>query len=398
MKRRDFLLSGLAAASGSLLPTSICLAQASPQARKVVIIGAGLSGLVAAYELSKLNFDVTVLEAQSRPGGRVHTLRSFDEPNLYAEAGAARIPRDHDLTLKYIREFNLPLAPFYPTAGKFIRLRDGRAEQVDWDKFEEATSMVLSLNEPEAWQKIRGGNDQLPKAFASRLGSKIRYNSPVARIEPAPSSVVIKFAGKDGAGSITGDFLISAIPFTMLSKIEISPALSQAKMDAIRSLTYESASRVFVETRRRIWHDQKLNGFGFGENATEIWDSTLGQPGTHGILQTYIRGGSSLDLTRKAEPDRIESTVAKLDNIFPQVRQNFVRGVSRCWSEDPWVLGAWAHVDGRRADISRRGESRIFFAGEHLSNNASWMQGALQSGLRVVKEIVQTTAGVSLTI
>src|SRR5690349_13458497 len=59
---------------------------ASP--RKVIVIGAGLAGLAAAYELNKRGHEVTVLEAQSRPGGRVHTLREPFADGLYAEAGA----------------------------------------------------------------------------------------------------------------------------------------------------------------------------------------------------------------------------------------------------------------------------------------------------------------------
>ena len=64
-----------------------------------------MAGL-AAYELSKLGHDVTILEARMRPGGRVHTLREPFADGLYAEAGAARIPDTHDLTLKYVKEFD----------------------------------------------------------------------------------------------------------------------------------------------------------------------------------------------------------------------------------------------------------------------------------------------------
>src|SRR5262245_23429313 len=78
-------------------------------ARKVIIIGAGLAGLSAAYELTKAGHDVTVLEAQSRAGGRVFTLRAPFSDDLYAEAGAMYIPDTHDLTLHYVKEFNLPL-------------------------------------------------------------------------------------------------------------------------------------------------------------------------------------------------------------------------------------------------------------------------------------------------
>src|SRR5262245_25375675 len=63
------------------------------KAAKVIVVGAGLAGLTAAYELQKLGFGVMVLEADpSHIGGRVRTLRFGAR---YGEAGAMRIPCDH---------------------------------------------------------------------------------------------------------------------------------------------------------------------------------------------------------------------------------------------------------------------------------------------------------------
>ena len=64
------------------------------------------------YELTQAGHDVTVLEARTRPGGRVHTLRDPFAEGLYAEAGAARIPNHHHFTLKYAELFGLTLDPF----------------------------------------------------------------------------------------------------------------------------------------------------------------------------------------------------------------------------------------------------------------------------------------------
>jgi monoamine oxidase len=79
--------------------------------KRVVVLGAGIAGLVAAYELKQQGHEVIVLEAQNRVGGRILTCREF-APGLSAEFGAMRIPRSHDLTLRYCAKFDLPMRPF----------------------------------------------------------------------------------------------------------------------------------------------------------------------------------------------------------------------------------------------------------------------------------------------
>ena len=79
--------------------------------KRVIVIGAGLAGLVAGFELERQGHVPVVLEAQNHVGGRVLTLRDFPG-GLYGEAGAMRIPRVHELTLEYCRLFGLELRPF----------------------------------------------------------------------------------------------------------------------------------------------------------------------------------------------------------------------------------------------------------------------------------------------
>ncbi|MFH8972990.1 flavin monoamine oxidase family protein [Streptomyces sp. NPDC017890] len=81
----------------------------------LVILGAGVAGLVAAYELESIGYRVTVLEGSERIGGRIHTHRfgtASDAP--YAELGAIRIPSSHEFTLRYVRKLGLEssLRPF----------------------------------------------------------------------------------------------------------------------------------------------------------------------------------------------------------------------------------------------------------------------------------------------
>ena len=348
-----------------------------------------MAGLVAAYELSKAGHDVTVLEARTRPGGRVHTLHEPFSDGLFAEAGAARIPENHDLTLKYVKEFALPLEPFYPSRLNAVRFDRGRREEVPIDGFTDAMTQnyggELGGN-PERWQKIVGGTDMLPKAFAQRLGEKIHYGSPVVRIEQDAQQARVVFLKAGQRQTLTADKVLCTIPFSVLRNVEL-PALSERKRDIIKNTRYDAVSRVYLQTRNRFWEEKGLNGFAFAAGAIEIWQPTWSQPGPRGILMTYARPGEAEKITRLKEDERIATTLKQLDAIFGGLRENFERGATKCWMDDEWSRGAWAFVGLSEFFTAVAPNERIHFAGEHLSAFSSWMQGALSSGLRAVKEI-----------
>ncbi|MFI1971210.1 amine oxidase [Streptomyces cinnamoneus] len=105
--------------------------------RRVLVIGAGVSGLVAAYELERRGFDVEVLEGNTRIGGRIHTHRFGQRPGgPTVELGAMRIPSHHAHTLEYIRRMGLDGKlrafstllseenAFLHTDRGFVRIRD----------------------------------------------------------------------------------------------------------------------------------------------------------------------------------------------------------------------------------------------------------------------------------
>ena len=99
----------------------------APNGTRVIVLGAGLAGLTAAYELQKLGYECEVLEARTRAGGRACTVRrgflseevpptdgqmcAFDE-GLYFNPGPMRIPNTHTVTLAYCRELGVPLEMF----------------------------------------------------------------------------------------------------------------------------------------------------------------------------------------------------------------------------------------------------------------------------------------------
>src|SRR6266568_1676823 len=112
-----FLASPLAVTTPFQIPPN------AGRGTRVAILGAGIAGLVAAYEMRKAGFDCTVLEARQRPGGRNWTIRrgakveftdgtvqqcSFDE-GQYFNAGPARIPSLHRTMLGYCKELGVAM-------------------------------------------------------------------------------------------------------------------------------------------------------------------------------------------------------------------------------------------------------------------------------------------------
>ena len=80
--------------------------------KKIIILGAGMAGLTAAYELLRAGHDPIILEASHRPGGRCYTIREPFAEGLYAEAGAMRFHASHKLVFAYLNKFRLQVGKF----------------------------------------------------------------------------------------------------------------------------------------------------------------------------------------------------------------------------------------------------------------------------------------------
>jgi len=187
--------------------------------------------------------------------------------------------------------------------------------------------------------------------------------------------------------TLSADRILCAVPFSLLRNIELPASFPERKLNIIKTLRYDSVSRVYLQTRKRPWEEKGLSGFALTNDAVEIWQPTWNQPGPRGILMTYARPGAAERIAAMKDNDRISTTLTQLDQWFPGLREDFERGAAKCWMEDEWSRGAWSFVGPRDYVAASAPVGRIHFAGEHLSPWFSWMQGALDSGLRAVKEI-----------
>lgn len=120
LSRRSLLTGGLASSllafTGPLFAPDPAVSRPlgePDRKKKILVLGAGLAGLSAAFELVGKGHEVTVLEARLRAGGRVSTLREAFSDGLHADCGASELPANHEHTLRYVKQLGLELDPWY---------------------------------------------------------------------------------------------------------------------------------------------------------------------------------------------------------------------------------------------------------------------------------------------
>ncbi len=124
---------------------------------KIGIIGGGLAGMAAAYELRKLGADITILDAsKERIGGRIYTYYFNEAGKCFGELGAMRIPASHETTWHYINLFGLNTIPFTPPQGNnFIYAHNTRLRR--YQSVEEFLYPLYNLTPRERrtpWQNL----------------------------------------------------------------------------------------------------------------------------------------------------------------------------------------------------------------------------------------------------
>jgi monoamine oxidase len=487
IKRRAFIKNTLTAGAGIALIPSVSRAEKPPfpssvSSKKVLVAGAGITGLCCAYELMKSGHEVQVLEASGRYGGHVFTGRDGLSDGLYADFGADHITRPgYEKFFEYVKEFNLTAIP-YPNAegsqaafdkdalkmidGKFYpaeKLRDpavlkqlGFNEREisflsqnafyalnsfylnhyldkftdpyqpfgvgydDYDRIPVAglykkegaspaalrflggknTSALYHLwrmavmrfrgipvSEGETFH-LKDGNEQLPMAFARRLGNRVLLNHAVLAIQHHAQGVTVSYKAFNSGEvrQMQADVLVNCISLPVFRNIPVTPPLSPEKQYMVDNLSYSSHPFYVFEAASRFWLDDGFPSINMEfehPDISSVWMETNRVDSQRIILKAYGPGGLS--------PGRV---LAAFRKVYPGKKDSIEQVLTVDWTKDslaptcemePFPIGEmhkfWPQI--------LNPEGRIYFAGTYADNLSRGMESCIRSAQRVAKEIDQ---------
>ena len=462
----------------------------SGHGRSVVILGAGIAGLVSAYELKRAGFAVTVLEARGRIGGRSWSIRNGERivqagrpdqvatfsPGLYFNAGPARLPSTHRIILGYARRFGVQLQPFVNSnrnarwdfggkvhqerrmvedlRGQMSELLAKAIDQHALDQFASKDELGLLrqllpqnakyvpqgqsgyLQEPGGYARAGvplpalalkellpsrsiglpyffehiadmqatmlqpvGGMDRIAHAFYAHVKPEVRLHSPVTAIRRAGDRARIEHGPGDEVTE--ADFCVCTLGANLLDKIPND--FSRAKQSALKGVPYLQSVKVAFEAPR-FWEtdDNIFGGLGWTDRANEnvIYPSHDFGSAKAVLVAAYATGWTNPDNPQKfsgfSNEERLEVSRQSIEALHPGRSRLLTRGVSVGWGLVPHSEGVgalWPNDPnpgaGRGARYAEllRPEGPIVFAGEHLSYQGLWQEGAALSAHEALRLI-----------
>jgi monoamine oxidase len=401
---------------------------------RVVVVGAGFAGLMAAWRLTQRSCEVVVLEARDRVGGRVWSQELIPgDRRTVIERGAEFVLEGYDVLREVLAELGLELAAtvmsYYqrePRGGDLVSASEvddcaawvaaaAAAASLDtslaevaagWAGRPAALAAYLSRMETTSgaradcltagvaqdatagfgWQpswRVAGGNQQVAVGMAGRLGPVVRLTSPVRAIQQDTRGVYLSTAD----GTVTGDAAVMAVPMAVLRRLPITPPVPDRQRAAWQ--------------RSGLGHNAKLH---MPLNRPAAASAVQSVPGRYwtwtaadasGQVQPVLHAfaGTEHGLSALAVADGPDTWAAQAAALRPELDPDPGQAVLTTWNDDLWTGESYTadlvSAAAGDADILAAPAGRIHFAGEHTAGGwAGLMEGALRSGRRVADEIL----------
>ena len=245
---------------------------------------------------------------------------------------------------------------------------------------------------PGPMYRVEGGNDRLAIAMATPLGQRLHLKTEVIAISHRGNTVRVAVKHAHVQSQLTCDYVLLAMPASVVRRIPCTPSLPSQQHDAFARLKYGRATKTLLQFSKRFWRAPgRPRAFGSALPIGAVWEGNEEQRGRAGIL-ALVAGGSASDATQAiVAKDGAAGLVNALDWLGSK-NAELVASRQIVWEQDPWSRGGYAFFDptfdpALRAWLARP-FGRIFFAGEHTSVRwQGYMNGAVESGRRAAAEI-----------
>ena len=365
---------------------------------KVIIIGAGASGLAAAKILQQNNIDYLILEASNRYGGRLKedkTLADFpiDLGAEWIHHLPAVLNRLKGKSGDLVDEETIPYNTFYKFDNDFGSSSYGKI--FSWLN----SSMIRLLFFfrfkffPEFKFKNSSWFSFVDKNFAEEVKHKIEFNSPVTQINYSKDKVDV--VTKSGQIFKADKVLVTASLGILKSEyIHFIPDLSKEKKDAIESLTFMPGFKLVMKFSEKFYSDIIMCKAKTGEKG--YYDMAFKKDSKDHILGLLIQGSGVEDFyCLESEEQIVLKALEELDKIYEGKASKTYTGeyVFEDWGRHEFTLGTWIEsFQINQSIIQKLNEplnDKVFFAGELYDlHHQLGVPGAIVSGYHSIDKLL----------
>jgi monoamine oxidase len=260
-----------------------------------------------------------------------------------------------------------------------------------------AAEYFESDSNDEMDMKIVGGNIKLVRALEKSIrgqDGRILTSHHVTAIEQSESQPGVTVRTASGE-TFRARYCICTVPARTLTKIAFHPTLPDLQWDAAKQLQYCRIMKTAILCETRFWMEHKDTRFSCFSDATSdfVFDATLGQPGTPGILCSYAIGDKADDLYGYPQQALIAKLETDLKAIFPNRPVHIIDIKRQAWQHNKLTEGAYAfYRPGQwftvRKILARRFKN-VLFAGEHIADEQGFMDGAIDTGQTAARELIR---------
>ena len=265
---------------------------------------------------------------------------------------------------------------------------------------------LFILDDDQDNLQVVGGMERLARSFVDAddapLTDLIMYASRVISVKRSGAGVVVTSQNVSTRleQQHECDFVVMTAPLPMCRLMDFDPPLHPDMRAAIHEVRYTSTCKVFLQCSSRFWEREGIDGMCVSDTA---FRNTYFLPAFEGsskgiILVSYVWEGDAKLLMSLTDDERVRRAVDDIAKFLPQVTQEFESGVSINWNDpEHYAGGAFAlfepHQYSRFFHALRTPDydGRLLFAGEHTAVEHGYFEGALESGLRVAREIMDVT-------